>query len=857
MLHQDYYNSDEDFGDMLIADYRDSDESASEDKPPLPGSPPVDVEDLSSNDDESSKKMMPFHKIPLGDWTEDDTLQWLHYVGLGHFKEQFKAHHVNGRTLKNINFQLLEEIGISAPDERELVLAEIYELDNPSEEDHLEAEIQGINQAMEDSDCPLTWQCRWNDPEKYRFEMRCRDEGSVRMLFEIEGFEGDLDYRSILVSSRTPCKDVLPLIVKKYDLPGKVDDYQLMEVSEDNEDDRRVVADHVCPLKLQNAWSEPDHVFRLVRKHVTSPAVPIQPQRAPQIITEKSSEIRNELPRTHSNTSSVKDGYETESIDHPDNTSEEADLPGINKELEEVVMEVQDSISSQQVHQGNVGRTKEHSFALLSHVEEMSRKKDAELAAKETEIEELKKERDELLENESELLVWRMRNKELVERENAIEELKKERDELLENESELLVWRMRNKELVEREEELEELQSSLFEQESQKQLKNEKELVELRSKCLELSEKEHVAKALEQKHVQAAVDELENSMKSKDEELLAREHEIERLYQRNSELLNKEKETQELRDQIKDFTGFQREFENLEKENSKSRAKQKDLETKVHRLEQENDSLRSQSVREDDGVTLIPDTLNVNSAEIKEMRLKLEAVEKDNQELLRTSNDLQRRNQLLEESAKLLDSMREENQSLLAKTKEIEGMKRNIIKLTSQLRQADNLRLNQEELERHNMNLRDDLLETDRLRKENRTLTEKVNELEEVRRSVEINEIKEGDALRQKLLRMQDVEKSMTKELNTKEAILQQKDGKIEEMEKKIRAMTDAMKKMEAKFRDQNEQRENLTRLLTIIKDKDPSLLKTLHRSIITRHRCVIIHGIQKSFYQLPFFLLY
>jgi len=36
-----------------------------------------------------------------------------------------------------------EQIGISAPDERELVLAEIYELDNPSEEEHLEAEIQG------------------------------------------------------------------------------------------------------------------------------------------------------------------------------------------------------------------------------------------------------------------------------------------------------------------------------------------------------------------------------------------------------------------------------------------------------------------------------------------------------------------------------------------------------------------------------------------------------------------------------------------------------------------------------------------------------------------------------------------
>jgi len=55
------------------------------------------------------------------------------------------------------------------------------------------------------------------------------------MLFEMDGYEGDLDYRSIAVSSRTTCKDVIPLIVKKYDLPGIPDDYQLMEVSEDNE----------------------------------------------------------------------------------------------------------------------------------------------------------------------------------------------------------------------------------------------------------------------------------------------------------------------------------------------------------------------------------------------------------------------------------------------------------------------------------------------------------------------------------------------------------------------------------------------------------------------------------------------
>ena len=31
-------------------------------------------------------------------------------------------------------------------------------------------------------------------------------------------------------------------------------------------DDREEVADHVCPLRLQMAWSAPDHVFRLSRR---------------------------------------------------------------------------------------------------------------------------------------------------------------------------------------------------------------------------------------------------------------------------------------------------------------------------------------------------------------------------------------------------------------------------------------------------------------------------------------------------------------------------------------------------------------------------------------------------------------
>jgi len=47
------YNSDEDLVDMLIADYEDSDDSDSDDKPPLPTSPPPDVEEKTSSIDTS------------------------------------------------------------------------------------------------------------------------------------------------------------------------------------------------------------------------------------------------------------------------------------------------------------------------------------------------------------------------------------------------------------------------------------------------------------------------------------------------------------------------------------------------------------------------------------------------------------------------------------------------------------------------------------------------------------------------------------------------------------------------------------------------------------------------------------
>ena len=58
---------------------------------------------------------------------------------------------------------------------------------------------------------------------------------SSQMLFELEGYEDDLDYRSIPLSPKTPCSEALGIIVKKFKLPCKVSEYYMVEVSEENE----------------------------------------------------------------------------------------------------------------------------------------------------------------------------------------------------------------------------------------------------------------------------------------------------------------------------------------------------------------------------------------------------------------------------------------------------------------------------------------------------------------------------------------------------------------------------------------------------------------------------------------------
>ena len=41
--------------------------------------------------------------------------------------------------------------------------------------------LSGSHQDLLDSDCPLFFQCRWQDPDKRRFELRCKNEGVIKV----------------------------------------------------------------------------------------------------------------------------------------------------------------------------------------------------------------------------------------------------------------------------------------------------------------------------------------------------------------------------------------------------------------------------------------------------------------------------------------------------------------------------------------------------------------------------------------------------------------------------------------------------------------------------------------------------
>jgi len=76
-----------------------------------------------------------FESTPLDEWTVEDVGDWLEVIGLADLRSTFEEKNVDGPQLQAIDLQLLDEIGITDVDDRELILSEIYALKNPEDYD--------------------------------------------------------------------------------------------------------------------------------------------------------------------------------------------------------------------------------------------------------------------------------------------------------------------------------------------------------------------------------------------------------------------------------------------------------------------------------------------------------------------------------------------------------------------------------------------------------------------------------------------------------------------------------------------------------------------------------------------------
>ncbi|XP_029207485.2 centrosomal protein of 290 kDa-like isoform X4 [Acropora millepora] len=993
-----------------------------------------------------------FHNLALEVWTEEDCVDWLDYIGLGHFSPQFRENHVDGMMLKNINFQLLEEIGIDSPDEREVMLSEIYRRFHPEEEDMFEMEIQGALQSASEqermkimavlnalrspafqaelgiapstgpssphdsyasesgsissgmtggsddhyhdlampappppptssqtrrssekddnvretkvktgklkkqrklskdsdkstdkesknekqkqkqkkhkgmsklldtlslssssskltklfhssssssttptkklnptmqyllqagpqgliriwptalseemnycsfmvnmtttcaeiiklvfekyevvddqrryyvcetslskggahhellgSDCPLLFQCRWQDPDKHRFELRCKNEGVIKMLFELEGYEDDLDYRSIPLSSKTPCSEAVPLIVKKFNLPGEDCDYLLVEVSEENEDDREEVAGHVCPLRLQMAWSAPDHVFRLCRrpneelgtnedsKEIMLDGWTTDATDDVALERETQSELSSAQEENDQDVTPAKLGA-VERDEIVEETREDL-MDGLAR-LDSVIEEESEAIASQEML-----KLKRELMEKKVEVQELQVKTAKIMAEKESEIERLLEENKQLRHGELNevnvrILNLEKENEELKATAENFHEMKRKDDVLTVNESELHSLRLRNEEL--------------------------------------------------RKEAQG----IEEKFKT---EISLRDREIERLYARNNELASKEKELDSLNEEKSSLLAFdlqQKELEKLKLLRDEASVSQSEMTSKLEALQTRNNDLEAK-IAQIENLTQINRELcqKVDEGEIIRQEFqRSEAEKKDLKAKLESLNSERKKSE--QSIAEELENLREKNQFLSDQCKDADEMKKNIIKLTAQLREmekknqceADSLQRKLEEFTSEKQLLHKRIAELEKtenggeqadisqkegedLKLENIFLVERTREVEELKASVAkfAAEARENESFKQKYKELRDVESYLTKQVNTAETIARQKDKKLKESENKINTLTEAVKDMEAKLEEQEQNQHYLDQLLTMLKDRDPTLLHVINSSL-------------------------
>jgi len=533
------------------------------------------------------------------------------------------------------------------------------------------------------------------------------------------------------------------------------------------------------------AWSAPDHVFRLCRR----PTEVKEEEHKDTLdgwTTDATEEISPE-PGINSEVSSVRDEDELEFV------------PGAAGSIEgdEIVEEISDDLMEGLTELDHV--IDEESEAIASHELEAVRQ---ELAAKEEELREL-----------------RVRSDTLTEREDEIEVLRRENEELKRRSEELGELTCSDESLVEKDRALEE-----------RRRENDK----LRQRIEEIEEKFN-------------------------NEISMRDREIERLYARNNELSSHEKELENLRRQRDDFESQGNELERLRVLNEEYSSSESELALKLGELQEKHDELLTR-VGEVEKLKEINRDLSHKAEESELLRQKLDRSEAEKTEFVEKVNELERvKNDSVRTGTVEVENLKKENLELAAKCKDAEEMKTNIIKLTAQMRemetqsqeQMDHFQEKLEDLVNEKQQLLDRIAELEEreknaesqensakevedLKLENIFLVERTKEVDELKSTVTklTADAKENESFKQKYKELCDVESYLTKQVNAAETIARQKDKKLKESENKINTLTEAVKDMEAKLEEQEQNKLYLDQLLAMLKDRDPTLLHVINSSL-------------------------
>eukprot|EP00111_Clytia_hemisphaerica_P008239 TCONS_00024014-protein len=85
--------------------------------------------------------------LEVSQWSCSDVIEWLNLIGLSHLKDIFLKHKIDGVALSGLDMSLLDQMRITSHDDRELILSEVYALQNTGDVDQHVSMLDQLDKA--------------------------------------------------------------------------------------------------------------------------------------------------------------------------------------------------------------------------------------------------------------------------------------------------------------------------------------------------------------------------------------------------------------------------------------------------------------------------------------------------------------------------------------------------------------------------------------------------------------------------------------------------------------------------------------------------------------------------------------